>query len=102
MMSRFMLRGGLGIWCWLLPAVLVPAGEAPGPVGSAFLTTVPVRNPSFGRLLYDRHLWDGGRVQRWRREQPEVDWLTVWIDLRTPGLGYRMTPVDSRAGPDDT
>src|SRR5262249_18709109 len=26
------------------------------------------------------------------------DWVLVWIDLRTPGLGYQMTPVFSTKG----
>ena len=59
-----------------------------------------VRDPPFGRLLHDGYPWDGVRLQRWRRDQPEVDWLTVWIDLQTPGLGYRVTPINDGAGPD--
>ena len=58
--------------------------------------------PPFGRLLDDSAPWDGVRIQRWRREQPEVDWLTVWIDLQTPGLGYRVTPIHDGTGPDGT
>jgi hypothetical protein len=66
------------------------------------LRTLTVQDPPFGRLLQDGYPWDGVRIQRWRRDQPEVDWLIVWIDLQTPGLGYRVTPVHYRTGPEGT
>jgi hypothetical protein len=88
--------------CMLVSARCSIAGEPHGLVGSAYLRTYTAQDPPFGRRLYDSYPWDGVRIQRWRREQPEVDWLTVWIDLQTPGLGYRMTPVHNSAGPDGT
>src|SRR5438045_617431 len=51
------------------------------------------RQAPSGGLGEDVFAWDGVRVQRWRREQPEADWVVVWIDLQTPGLGYWATPV---------
>lgn len=70
------------------------------PVGSAYLRSLSVQDPPFGRLVEDRFPWEGVRIQRRRRDDPpECDWLTVWIDLRTPGLGYRVSPVHYRPGP---
>jgi hypothetical protein len=46
-----------------------------------------------GKVLDDALPWDGVRMQRWRRAQPAAEWVVVWIDLQTPGLGYWATPV---------
>jgi hypothetical protein len=86
--------------CSLL--VVVPAVAAAEPdelLGSAYLRTLTPEAPPFGRQLHEAFPWDGVRVQRWRREQPEADWVVVWLDLRTPGLGYRVTPVQRTEGP---
>jgi len=99
MISRCLIAALLGLWSCLAGGPRGLAGEASGPVGSAFLKTQAVRDPPFGRLIKDSYPWDGVRIQRWRRDQPEVDWLTVWIDLQTPGLGYRVTPMNDGAGP---
>jgi hypothetical protein len=82
-------------------AVAPIVGALPeAPVGSAYLRTLPVSAPLFGEPLQDVYPYDGVRVQRWRRTAPpEADWLLVWIDLRTPGLGYRATEVQYRDGP---
>jgi hypothetical protein len=78
-------------------ALAGPAAEHDA--GSAYLQTLAAADPPFGRLVGDGYPWDGVRVQRWRRDEPEADWLLVRLDLRTPGLGYRVTPVHYRAGP---
>jgi hypothetical protein len=75
-------------------------GRIPGdPVGSAYLRGLSLEAPPFGDLIQDVYPWDGVRAQRWRREAPEVDWLLVWIDLRTPGLSYQTTRFHYRKGP---
>lgn len=98
--STWLVRAGL---CLGLLGILSAAGRAgddEGPTGSAYLGSFSVHDPPFGRLVQDSYPWDGVRIQRWRREPPgEADWLTVWIDLRTPGLGYRVNPVIYRNGP---
>ncbi len=72
----------------------------PAPVGTAYLQTRMVQAPPFGRLTQDGYPFEGVRMQRWRRESPEeVDWLVVWIDLQTPGIGYRVSPIHQRTGP---
>ncbi len=78
----------------------VQTARADDPVGSAYLRTFPVQAPPFGKVVQDVHPYEGVRMQRWKREQPEAEWLVVWIDLRTPGLGYRITPLYDRPGPD--
>ena len=71
-----------------------------GPVGSAYLRTLAVRAPPFGELKQDVYPYDGVRIQRWRRgDNPQAEWLVVWIDLQTPALGYRATDVHYRNGP---
>jgi hypothetical protein len=93
-MSWRVLVGGIVCAWWLLiGAATAPAGEGKAPVGSAYLRTLTLQDPPFGKRLQDAFPWDGVRVQRWRREQPEADWVVVWIDLQTPGLGYWATPV---------
>jgi hypothetical protein len=77
----------------------VRADTGEGPVGSAYLRTRAVREAPFGRLIRDSFPYDGVRIQRWRRDDAPVDWLIVWIDLRTPNLGYRVSPVHDRTGP---
>lgn len=63
------------------------------------LKSIPINPPPFGKLIQDVSPWEGVRMQRWRRDDPPVDWLTVWIDLGTPNLGYRVTPIHYRVGP---
>lgn len=77
----------------------VRADEADEPVGSAYLRPLSVPEPPFGRTTRDSFPYDGVRIQRGRRDDPPADWLIVWIDLRTPGLGYRISPVTMRTGP---
>jgi hypothetical protein len=90
----------LGIVCPLLVLTApVRAEAADGPVGSAYLRTLSAREPPSGRLIRDAFPYDGVRVQRWRRDDPAADWLVVWVDLRTPGLGYSASPVHYRTGP---
>lgn len=38
-------------------------------------------------------------MQRWRRVESPADWLIVWIDLRTPKMGYRVSPVGGSTDP---
>jgi hypothetical protein len=78
------------------------AGAADAPVGSAHLRTLTARDPPFGHLIRDTFPFEGVRIQRLRRDDAPVDWLLVWIDLRTPGLGYRVSPIHYRADPTGT
>jgi hypothetical protein len=99
-----MSRKFAGLWWACLGVVLAVApwaraGGNDGPVGSAYLRTLALRDPPFGKRLQDAFPWDGVRVQRWRRDDAPADWLVVWIDLKTPGLGYHVTPVHEREGP---
>jgi hypothetical protein len=73
--------------------------RAEEPVGSAYLRTLTPQAPSFGRLVSDQYPYDGVRIQRWRRDNRPCDWLLVWIDLKTPGLTYRVSPIHQRPGP---
>jgi hypothetical protein len=59
--------------------------------------TLDVEDPPFGQFQHRSHPWEGIRIERWRREIPEVDWRTIWIDLRTPGLGYLISDFHYRA-----
>ena len=85
--------------CVILALASAAGAAAVDDVGSTYLRTVAVADPPFGRLVGDGYPWDGVRVQRWRRDEPEADWLLVRLDLRTPGLGFRVTPVHYRPGP---
>ena len=89
-MPAWLARTGLALGVLALFASSDRADDS-GPVGSAYLRTVRVQDPPFGRLVQESSPWDGVRIQRWRRDTPpEADWLTVWIDLRTAGLGYLL------------
>jgi len=72
------------------------------PLGTAYLRSLPPPAAPFGQLVADTFPYDGVRLQRWRRDDPPVDWLLVQIDLRTPGLGYRISPIHYRTGPAGT
>jgi hypothetical protein len=68
--------------------------------GSAYLRTLRIGAPPFGELQQDVYPYEGVRMQRWRRsDDPPADWLVVWIDLQTPGLGYSATEIHYRDGP---
>jgi hypothetical protein len=85
---------------WVLAAVVdTRAGESRGPSGSAHVRNFAVQPMPFGQRRQEGFPWDGVRVQRWRRDRPEVDWMVLWIDLQTPGLGFEVTPVHYRKGP---
>jgi hypothetical protein len=91
---------GIGCLMAVLAAGLPATARGEGPVGSAYLQTLPLRAPRFGELIQDVYPYEGVRIQRWRRaDDVPADWLVVWIDLQTPGLGYSATPVHYRLGP---
>jgi hypothetical protein len=83
----------------VLLIVISTRGTADSPAGSAYLRALAPVDPPFGQLQQDTFPYDGVRIQRWRRTQPEAEWLTVWIDLQTPGLGYHVTPIYYSTGP---
>lgn len=96
---RHPVAGLVLAWSLCNAAPGLRAEEPSGPTGSAYLRTLSVVEPPFGTLQQDVFPWDGVHVQRWRRDDPGADWLLVWIDLQTPGLGYAASPVDYRHGP---
>src|SRR5438105_12673444 len=87
------------VWVVVAIAPWAHAGGQEGPVGSAYLRTFSFRDPPFGQRQQDTFPWEGVRVQRWRKTDPVGEWLVVWIDLKTPGLGYHMSPVHDSEGP---
>src|SRR4051794_12241679 len=86
-------------WAALAGAGRGGGGEAGRPAGTGYLKTLSPEPPPFGRLRGDAFPWDGVRIQRWRRERPEADWVVAWVNLETPGLGYRVSDVHYRTGP---
>lgn len=54
----------------------------------AFVQTLVVDDPPFGVFQERSAPWEGVRIERWRRDAPEVDWRVLWIDLCAPGLGF--------------
>jgi hypothetical protein len=84
---------------WTGGVSAAPPLHVDAPTGSDFLRGLVIQAPPFGVLQQETYPYEGVRIQRWRRNQPEVDWLVTWIDLRTPGLGYRLTPIYDAVGP---
>jgi hypothetical protein len=88
-----------GVFAGLAAGGRAAADDPVSPAGSAFLRGLEVREPPFGRLVADVYPYDGVRMQRWRRDEPAADWVVVWVDLRTPGLGYAASEVHYLPGP---
>ena len=87
------------LWIVLAASARTHAGGNDGLVGSAYLRTLALKDQPLGQRQQDTFPYDGVRIQRWRRADPASEWLVVWIDLKTPGLGYHMTPVHDAVNP---
>lgn len=97
--TRFKSAGCTALGCLLLSAVGGVGGEPAAGAGSSYLRALPLNDPPFGMRQSDTYPWEGVRIQRWRRDHPPADWLLAWIDLQTPGLGYRVSPIHESMGP---